>query len=296
MAAQRQLTKAAHEVTRLQKEFYIRREQTKKAEKQRSKRGLASKDHDAKSKINAARVADSGSGQQMRQLEGRLEHAMEKKAEIKKQREFTLGISLGGSQAQKKIILSLEEQRIPFGNGQYLWIPALFIQSDDRIGIQGPNGAGKSTLIRRIVGGFGLTSHKIAYIPQEIDAARSRRIHEDFLKLPNDRLGRAMAIVRRLGSDPARLLKSIEPSPGELRKLLIAACIQDDPNILILDEPTNHMDLPSVECLESALEDCQMALLMVSHDRRFLGKLAKRIWTARKGQGCAWKLSVDLAF
>ena len=105
-----------------------------------------------------------------------------------------------------------------------------------------------------------------------------------------------MAIVRRLGSDPARLLKSIEPSPGELRKLLIAACIQDDPNILILDEPTNHMDLPSVECLESALEDCQMALLMVSHDRRFLGKLAKRIWTARKGQGCAWKLSVDLAF
>jgi ATPase subunit of ABC transporter with duplicated ATPase domains len=152
------------------------------------------------------------------------------------------------------------------------------------------HGAGKSTLIRRIVEGFDRTSHKIAYIPQEINAAQSRLILEDFLKLPNDRLGRAMTLVRRLGSDPSRLLKSREPSPGELRKLLIAACIQDDPDILILDEPTNHMDLPSVECLENALEDCRMALLMVSHDKRFLGKLAKRIWTIRVGERYAWEL------
>ena len=296
LAAQRQRTKAAREVETLQKEFYIRREQTIKAEKQRSKRGVARKDYDAKAKINAARIADSGSGQRMRQIEGRLEQAIDKKSEIKTQREFSLGISIGGSQAQKRILLSLEEQQIPLGEDQHLWIPALFIRSDDRIGVQGPNGAGKSTLIRLIVNTFihfgdsDRAGHKIAYIPQEIDTAQSRRILEDFLKLSNDRLGRAMTLVRRLGSDPARLLKSIEPSPGELRKLLIAACIQDDPNILILDEPTNHMDLPSVECLENALEDCPTALLMVSHDRRFLGKLAKQIWTIRRGRKYAWEL------
>jgi len=50
------------------------------------------------------------------------------------------------------------------------------------------------------------------------------------------------------------------------------------------------MDLPSVECLENALEDCPMALLMVSHDRRFLGKLAERIWTIRKGGENVWEL------
>jgi ATPase subunit of ABC transporter with duplicated ATPase domains len=291
LAAQRQMTKATNEVAMLQKEFIIRREQTNKAEKQRSKRGLAKGDHDAKSKIDAARVADSGSGKRQRQLEGRLEQAIEKRAGIRKQREFELGITFGGVQSQKKNLLSLAEQQIPLGNSQCLWIPALYIQSNDRIGVQGPNGAGKSTLIKRIVGDFEQTNLKIAYIPQEIDAVQSRRILEDFLKLPNDSLGRAMTLVRRLGSDPARLLKSSEPSPGELRKLLIAACIQDDPNIMILDEPTNHMDLPSVECLENALGCCQMALLMVSHDKRFLGKLAERIWTIQMGKEYAWELS-----
>lgn len=290
LAEQRQRVKAVHEVTRLQKELNTRREQTKKAEKQLSKRGLAKGDHDTRSKIDAARVADSGSGRRMRQLDGRLAQAMEKRAEIKIQRKFSLGIVLGGAQSQKRILLSLAEQQIPLGDDQYLWIPALSIQSDDRIGVQGPNGAGKSTLIKRIAGDFIQTSHKVAYIPQEIDAAQSRRILEDFLELPNDRLGKAMTLVRRLGSDPARLLKSGEPSPGELRKLLIATCIQDEPNILILDEPTNHMDLPSVECLETALTDCPMALLLVSHDRRFFGKLVNRNWTIQRGRGQAWEL------
>jgi ATPase subunit of ABC transporter with duplicated ATPase domains len=291
LSSKRQAAKASREVAMLQKEFHVRREQTKKAERQRSKRGIAKGDHDAKSKIDAARVSDGGSGQRMRQLEGRLEQAMAKKAGFGNKREFSLGITLGGVQSQKRILLSLPERQIPLGNDQHLWIPALFIQSDDRIGIQGPNGAGKSTLIRHIVDGIVRTIHKMAYIPQEIDAAQSRRILADFLKLPNDSLGRAMTRVRRLGSDPARLLKSVEPSPGELRKLLIAACIQDDPNILILDEPTNHMDLPSVECLENALADCPMSLLMVSHDKRFLEKLARRIWTIRRGNEYSWELT-----
>jgi ATPase subunit of ABC transporter with duplicated ATPase domains len=290
-AARKQLAKASQEVAMLQKEYAVRREQTKKAEKQRSKRGLARGDRDARAKIDAARVADSGSGQRLRQLDGRLRQAAEKRAEIKIQRKFSLGIAFGGPQPQNKILLSLQEQLISLGNSHRLWIPALFIQSDDRIGIQGPNGAGKSTLIRRIVADFGQSGHKVAYIPQEIDAAQSKQILESFLKLPKDSLGRAMTFVRRLGSDPERLLKSKEPSPGELRKLLIAACVQDGPNILILDEPTNHMDLPSVECLENALEDCPMALLMVSHDKRFLGKLAERNWIIRKGLKCAWELS-----
>jgi len=229
LSGQRQLAKAASEVAMLQKEFNIRREQTKKAEKQRSKRGISKRDHDAKSKIDAARVADSGSGKRMRQLEGRLTQAMEKRAGIKKQREFSLGITLEGAKARKRILLSLEEQKIPLGSDKHLWIPTLFIQANDRIGIFGPNGAGKSTLIRLVAHGFDRTNLKTAYIPQEIDAAQSSRILDDFLKLPNDRLGRAMTLVRRLGSDPARLLKSGQPSPGELRKLLIAACIQDEP-------------------------------------------------------------------
>jgi macrolide transport system ATP-binding/permease protein len=85
-------------------------------------------------------------------------------------------------------------------------------------------------------------------------------------------------LVRRLGSDPARLLQSREPSPGETRKLMLAMQMQAEPVLLVLDEPTNHLDLPSVECLEEALDEFEGALILVSHDQRFLDRLASRRW------------------
>ena len=87
-----------------------------------------------------------------------------------------------------------------------------------------------------------------------------------------------MTIVSRLGSRPHRLLESDEPSPGETRKLLLALGMTRRPHIIIMDEPTNHMDLPSIECLETALADCPCGLLLVSHDRRFLQKLTRLEW------------------
>jgi ATPase subunit of ABC transporter with duplicated ATPase domains len=81
-----------------------------------------------------------------------------------------------------------------------------------------------------------------------------------------------------LGSRPEKLLNSDEPSPGETRKLLLAVGMTHTPHIIIMDEPTNHMDLPSIECLEQALKDCPCSLLLVSHDRYFLNKLTSREW------------------
>ena len=87
-----------------------------------------------------------------------------------------------------------------------------------------------------------------------------------------------MTIVSRLGSRPEKLLGSDEPSPGETRKLLLATGMTFSPHIIIMDEPTNHMDLPSIECLEQALKDCPCSLLLVSHDRYFLNRLTGRQW------------------
>jgi ATPase subunit of ABC transporter with duplicated ATPase domains len=87
-----------------------------------------------------------------------------------------------------------------------------------------------------------------------------------------------MTIVSRLGSRPERLLASTEPSPGETRKLLLALGMTHRPHIIIMDEPTNHMDLPSIESLEYALTDCPCALVLASHDRRFLGNLTQTQW------------------
>jgi len=57
------------------------------------------------------------------------------------------------------------------------------------------------------------------------------------------------------------------------------------PHIIIMDEPTNHIDLPSIECLEQALAECPCCLLLVSHDRRFLQALTQKTWEIRKGGG-----------
>jgi ATPase subunit of ABC transporter with duplicated ATPase domains len=73
------------------------------------------------------------------------------------------------------------------------------------------------------------------------------------------------------------------PSPGELRKILIALGIMRSPHVLIFDEPTNHLDLPSIECLEEALADCSCSMLLVSHDDVFLRHLVRVRWDIREG-------------
>ena len=115
-------------------------------------------------------------------------------------------------------------------------------------------------------------------VPQEISAEDSRALLETIKRLPNDEQGRVMTTISRLGSRPARLLESALPSPGEVRKLLLAIGIVRGPHLIVMDEPTNHMDLPGILCLEQALADCPCAMLLVSHDEAFLEKITETDW------------------
>ena len=280
---------ASHEVKKLHRELDLRREQTAKGERQRSKRGLARGDRDAKAKVDAARCTDSGSGQRLRQLEGRMFQALERESGLQMARAFTQGVTLEGQRSPRDLLLALPPGDLALGGPGRLQVPALVLRPDDRVGLEGPNGAGKSTLIRRMVDELVRTGVQVSYLPQETTALDARRMLKGFLDLPPDRLGRAMALLRRLGSDPARLLQSGEPSPGELRKLLLASN-PAPPHILVLDEPTNHLDLPAVECLEEALEGFTAALLMVSHDTRFLDRLTTRRWIIEPSGNHYWTL------
>jgi ATPase subunit of ABC transporter with duplicated ATPase domains len=152
------------------------------------------------------------------------------------------------------------------------------MRPDDRIALTGPNGTGKSTLIRTIIASLDFPAERLTYVPQEIDLESSAGILERACGLPKDKLGFMMTVVSRLNSRPHRLLESVEPSPGETRKLLLAMGIANEPHLVIMDEPTNHMDLPSIECLEDALEGSPSGLLLVSHDTHFLRRLTRKRW------------------
>ncbi len=293
---QKQQLQKKQEYNRLHREAVKRRELGQQADKRRSKRGIAKKDHDAKAKINQARVTgkDAVGGKLLRQLDGRLQQARQQVEQTRFKKEFTLGIWLPGARSPRDVLLHLPAGSLALGEQKRLTFPELFVTPTDRIALIGPNGTGKSTLIRHLVTQINAPQEHVTYLPQEIEAQQSRKILAQAQRLPHEQLGFLMTIISRLGSRPQRLLESSIPSPGETRKLLLALGMTRAPHIIIMDEPTNHIDLPSIECLEQALAECPCCLLLVSHDRRFLQALTEKTWEIRKGteseQGCTLQI------
>ena len=280
MTARRQHAQAQQDLERLNQEAARRREAASQADRKRSKRGLARKDHDARAKINLARVTgkDGVAGKRLSQLEGRLSRARVKVQSIKVKKTFTLGIWMPGSRSHRNTLFNIPGGSLSLGGNRRLEFPDLVMKPDDRIALTGPNGSGKSTLVGHIMRSLNLEQGRLTYIPQEIDLHASRDILQRARALPGEKLGHMMIIVSRLGSRPQRLLETEEPSPGEIRKILLASGIANEPHLIVMDEPTNHLDLPSIECLEEALADCPCGLLLVSHDRRFLDALTNHRW------------------
>jgi len=277
---QRQRDQTKRDYSRLKREAAKRRDAASQSHRKRSKRGLALKDHDTRAKINRARVTgkDGVDGKRLNQLEGRLAQAKAKQEATKVKRKYALGIWVSGARSKRNTLLGVPTGSLSLGGGKRLDFPGLIMKPDDRVALTGSNGSGKSTLIRHIMQALNLERDRVTYLPQEIDREASQGIMARARDLPDEKLGQMMTVVSRLGSRPHRLLESLEPSPGEIRKILLATGIANVPYLIVMDEPTNHLDLPSIDCLEKALMDCPCGLLLVSHDRRFLAALTRKRW------------------
>lgn len=273
---------------KLKKETSKRRDIASQSHRMRSKGGLDIKDHDSRFKKNLARITnkDGTGGKLLNQLDGRLKQAKEELGNIKVKKKYELGIWIPGAKSGRDYLFNLKRKKIDFGGGGSLSFPDLLMFPDDRIALTGLNGTGKSTLISYLVDSLRLDEDKLTFIPQEISRKSSKDIMQAAKRLSGSKLGKMMAVVSRLGSRPERLLESLEPSPGEIRKVMLASGIANEPHLIIMDEPTNHMDLPSIECLEKALDECLCGLLLVSHDTVFLEKLTSKTWhISRKEEG-----------
>jgi ATPase subunit of ABC transporter with duplicated ATPase domains len=295
---QKQRAQAKHDFAKIKREAAKRREAASRANGRRSKKGLAQEDHDARGKIDLARVTgkDGVDGKRLDQLAGRLSQARSKMEGFKIKKTYKMGIWITGAKSKRDTLFKLPAGSLALGGDRWLHFPDLTMKPDDRIALIGANGSGKSTLIGHIMQTLNLLPEHVTYVPQEIDIHASNEIMTRARELPRDKLGRMMTVVSCLGSRPRRLLESLEPSPGEIRKILLATGIANEPQLIVMDEPTNHLDLPSIECLEQALMDCPCGLLLVSHDRRFLKALTHKIWHISVDSGIKGKYSLDMSF
>jgi ATP-binding cassette subfamily F protein uup len=187
-------------------------------------------------------------------------------------------------------VLTLQSMRLTFGGSPILDGVDLAVGAGERIALVGRNGSGKSTLLKIAAGQieadggtrFIQPGATIRYLPQEPDLAGYASVlsYVEAGLAPGDDPYRAHALLGALSMDPDASPENL--SGGEIRRAALARLLAPEPDIILLDEPTNHLDLPAINWLEQELAQMRSAMVIISHDRRFLQNLTRStVWVDR---------------
>jgi ATPase subunit of ABC transporter with duplicated ATPase domains len=186
--------------------------------------------------------------------------------------------------------------RYPDSDVEVLKNVTFHVEAGERVAIIGPNGIGKTTLMRLLAGDLKPNSGKITwvenaqpgYMPQDPQAEFAEKV--DLFTWMSEWTGKADddLIIRgtlgRLLFSGDEIKKSVKVlSGGEKGRMIYGKLMLTKPNVLLMDEPTNHMDMETIESLQIALEKYAGTLVFVSHDREFVGGLATRIIELKAG-------------
>ncbi len=187
-------------------------------------------------------------------------------------------------------LLRLDQIQLTFGGTPLLEDANLSVSEGDRIALVGRNGSGKSTLLKIAAGMVEPTSGEtfrhpgatVRYLPQvpDMEGFATVRAYVEAGLGPADDPHRVTYLMEHLGLTGEE--KPEHLSGGEARRAALARVIAPQPDVLLLDEPTNHLDLTTIEWLEGELRQIRSALVVISHDRRFLENVSRAtVWLDR---------------
>ncbi len=223
---------------------------------------------------------------------------LEKPEEKKK-----INLSFDVKSRSGKEVVRVENLEVILGGNIILNSVNMEVRYGEKLCIVGKNGSGKSTLIKTLMGKIAPASGKvkvgdsvkIGYIPQEIKFEdESTNILTEFKRYFVGDETRARAILSKFMFNADNVFKKVGSlSGGEKVRLQLACLMQQDTNCIIMDEPTNHIDINTREVLEEALQDYKGTLIAVTHDRYFANKLVTRIVEIEDGKAISYLGNYD---
>jgi ATP-binding cassette subfamily F protein uup len=187
-------------------------------------------------------------------------------------------------------LLTLQSMALTYGVTPLLRDASLMVSEGDRICLVGRNGSGKSTFLKIAAGLVEADSGErflhpgatVRYLEQDPDLSAYSTVF-DYVRdglAPGDDEHQALYYLNALGLTGDETTGTL--SGGERRRAALARTLAPAPDLLLLDEPTNHLDLPVIEWLEGELKASGSALVLISHDRRFLSNLSRKtVWLDR---------------
>jgi len=244
--------------------------------------------------VEARRTRNEG---RVRRLEAlRLERA------ARRDRVGKAGLELAEGERSGRLVADLEEVGKHYGDKEVVRDFSCRILRGDKVGLIGPNGSGKTTLLRLILGEIRPDSGKVhrgtklavAYFDQFREALDEEATLGDTISRGGDHVevnGVKKHVIGYLGDflfPPERVRAPVKSlSGGERNRLLLARLFSRPANVLVLDEPTNDLDIETLELLESLLQEYEGTLFLVSHDREFLDNVVTQ--TIASEGGGEWK-------
>jgi ATP-binding cassette subfamily F protein uup len=244
--------------------------------------------------IEARRTRNEG---RVRRLEAlRIERA------ARRDRVGRVGLELAEGERSGRLVADLEEAGKNYGDKQVVKKFSCRILRGDKVGLIGPNGSGKTTLLRLILGEIRPDSGKVhrgtklavAYFDQFREVLDEEATLGETISQGSDHVevnGVKKHVIGYLGDflfPPERVRAPVKSlSGGERNRLLLARLFSRPANVLVLDEPTNDLDIETLELLESLLQEYAGTLFLVSHDREFLDNVVTQ--TIASEGGGEWK-------